>query len=56
MNIVLDTNIKYGNWFLNNPSFDLLTKYIEISNGKLIIPRIVVEEIKNKYKEIDLSP
>ncbi len=52
MKIVLDTNILVNRWFLSGPTFDLLEKYLHQTNSVLILPRIVIQEIQNKYREV----
>jgi len=51
MKIVIDTNIFYNNWFLNNTNFRLLKLYLKKTKSSLILPQIVFEEIVNKYIE-----
>ena len=51
MNIVLDTNILFENWYLEGPHFLLLEKYLSISESKLFIPEIVVLETKNLFRK-----
>jgi len=56
MNIVLDTNIIYGDWYLRGLNFILLEKYLKLSGAKLFIPEIVVLEAKNLFmKELTKS-
>ena len=51
MNIVLDTNIIYRDWYLSGINFGLLEKFLKQSNAKLFVPEIVVLEAKNKFKQ-----
>jgi hypothetical protein len=50
MNIVLDTNIVFNNWYLSSPHFYILEKYLNVSESKLFVPEIVVLESKNLFK------
>ncbi|KPJ68573.1 MAG: hypothetical protein AMJ43_00025 [Coxiella sp. DG_40] len=51
MNIVLDTNIIYGDWYLSGINFGLLEKYLKQSDAKLFVPEIIVSETKNLFKK-----
>lgn len=51
MKIVIDTNILFNNWSLDNTNFDLLKSYIKKTNSSLIIPKIVLEELINIYEK-----
>ena len=51
MKIVLDANIVFNHRFLDGPNFDLLEKYLKLSSSSIVLPRIVLEEIQNTYKE-----
>lgn len=56
MNIVFDTNIIFKDWYLRGPNISLLEKFITLSNSILFIPKIVIEETINRYKEtIDMK-
>lgn len=56
MYIVLDTNIIYGNWYLRGPNISLLEKHIKPGQSKLVVPEIVVLEVKNLFrKEVEKS-
>ncbi len=50
MNIVLDTNVIYGDWYLTGPQFSLLRNYLGLSDARLFVPEIVVLETKNLFK------
>lgn len=50
MLIVLDTNIIFNNWLLHNPSIALIERFINLQQATLIIPEIVVQEVKNLYR------
>ena len=50
MNIVLDTNVIFDNWYLSGPYFSLLENYLRLSSAKLFVPEIVVLETKNLFK------
>ncbi len=51
MNIVLDSNIIFDNWYLTGPSITVLQKHMRLGESKLIIPEIVVLEVKNLFRE-----
>jgi len=51
MNIILDTNIIYGDWYLTGPNFSLLEKYLKESDATLFVPEIIVLETKNCFKK-----
>ena len=51
INIVLDTNIIFKDWFFKTPNIELLKKWLNSSDSKLFIPQIVKAEVLNKYKE-----
>lgn len=52
MKIVFDTNVTFQDWFLNSPNMSLLENYLKLTDSKLVIPKIIIEETINKYKEI----
>lgn len=51
INIVLDTNALFINWYLQGPNIELLNKFIGIGTCKLIIPEVVLREAINKFRE-----
>ena len=51
MNIVLDTNIIYRDWYLSGVNFGLLEKCLTLSDSKLFVPEIVVLEAKNLFRK-----
>lgn len=51
MKIVLDTNIIFDNWFLDGPNFKVVEQLIKLGVCELVIPQIVIFEVKNKYRE-----
>lgn len=51
MNIFLDSNIFYNNWFLDNPNIVYLIHYIKNTESKLLISDVVIKEVENKYRE-----
>lgn len=56
MNIVLDTNIVFNNWYLRGPHFSLLEKYLGLSDARLFVPEIIALETKNNFnKELTRS-
>jgi hypothetical protein len=51
VNIVLDSNIIFGNWYLTGPNITILQEHMKLGASKLIIPEIVVMEVENLFKE-----
>lgn len=51
MNIVLDTNVIFDNWYLSGPRFSLLEKYLGLGDARLFVPEIIVLETKNNFKK-----
>lgn len=51
MRIVLDTNVIFGNWFLDGPNFKVVEQLVKLEVCKLFIPQIVILEVTNKYRE-----
>jgi len=51
MKIVFDTNVIFKDWFFKSPNMELLKKFPHSSDSNLIIPKIVLVEVLNKYKE-----
>ena len=51
MNIVFDTNVIFGDWYLNGPNMVLIETFIKSQKLKLFIPEIVVQETKNRYRK-----
>ena len=51
MKIVLDTNVIFGNWYLDSPNFKVVEQLVKLGVCKLVIPEIVMLEVRNKYKE-----
>lgn len=51
MNIVLDTNIVFNNWYLRGPHFSLLEKYLGLSDARLFVPEIIALETKNNFNK-----
>lgn len=51
MKIVFDTNVIFKDWFFKTPNMELLRKIFNSSDSKLVIPKIVLDEVMNKYKE-----
>lgn len=51
MKIILDTNVvAFQDWYLNKPDFSLFETFLVLSKAKLVVPQLVVEETKNKYR------
>lgn len=51
MKIVLDSNILIPNYCLSGTHYPLLKKLVAMTQSNLVIPRIVLEEVVNKYKK-----
>jgi hypothetical protein len=51
MKIVLDSTVLIKNFNLTGPSFRLLEWYIEKSSSELVVPKIILLEVQNKYRE-----
>lgn len=51
MQIVLDTNAIFNNWFLDSPNFKVVERLVKLGVCKLIIPEIIIFEVKDKYRE-----
>lgn len=49
MYIIIDTNIFFNNWFLKSPQFSLLANFANNTNARLLLPRVVCMELKNKF-------
>lgn len=50
MDVIIDANIIRRDLKLSDKGFEILTDYLVKTNSKLILPTIVVEEIKGLYK------
>jgi hypothetical protein len=51
MNVVFDSNVVFQDWYLEGPSMALLEKFMKLSGSRLVVPKIVLSEVVNKYKE-----
>lgn len=51
MYVVLDTNVLYGNWYLEGTNFKLLERHIKLGQSNLVIPEIVVLETKSLFRK-----
>lgn len=49
MNIILDTNIFRNDFFLKSQDFEVLKDYLKKTDSKLIVPQIILEELKGLY-------
>lgn len=47
MNVFLDTNVFYNNWFVSNANFKLLFYYLNNENKDLLLSEVVNEEVNN---------
>lgn len=52
MDTIIDSNIIRGDLKLNSKNFEILKDYLAKTNSKLILPSIVVEEVKGLYKRV----
>ncbi|MCJ7576768.1 MAG: PIN domain-containing protein [Dehalococcoidia bacterium] len=51
LQIVLDTNTIFNNWFLDSPNFKVVERLVKLGVCKLIIPEVIILEVKGKYRE-----
>ena len=51
MNIVLDTNVLYDDWYLSGPNFSVIEKLLEVGDARLFVPEIVVLEAENLFRK-----
>ena len=51
MIVVFDSTVLISNFHLMGPSFRLFKWFIENTDTKLVVPKVVVEEVKNKYRK-----
>lgn len=51
MNIIIDSNIFNRDLKLKDRNFDIISDYLSRTNSDIVIPQIVLEEIKNLYKK-----
>ena len=51
MKIVLDATVLVSSFHLRGPKFQLFEWYLRNESAKLVVPQIVVEEVKNKFRE-----
>lgn len=49
MNIILDSNILVRDIKLSNENIEIILDYLDKTNSSVILPKIVIEEIKNLY-------
>jgi hypothetical protein len=49
--LLIDTNIFFDNYFLRGNKFLALKNMIRKTNSKILMPTIVIDEVKKKYKE-----
>jgi hypothetical protein len=49
--IVLDANTLISDYWLRKPSALLLEAFLRRTKGKLMIPRVVIEEVRNKHSQ-----
>ncbi|MGR3310210.1 MAG: PIN domain-containing protein [Candidatus Brocadiales bacterium] len=50
--IVFDTNVIFDDWCLNKPALEPFEMFLRLSGAKLVVPQLVIEEAKNKYREV----
>lgn len=51
MDIILDTNIFRSDLFFQSAHFNILADYLQKTNSKFVLPQIVLEEVKQVFKE-----
>lgn len=51
MIIFIDTCVYCGDYLFRGPQFNLLMDYIKIADVELVVSEIVLDELKNKYRE-----
>ena len=52
MKIVIDSNIIIKNFHMKGPAFRMLEWFLHNCDATLIVPQIVISEVKNKYREM----
>ncbi len=52
MNVVIDTNIIRRDLKFRDKNFEILLDYLSKTNSKIVMPRIVIEEISGIYKRM----
>lgn len=52
MIIVFDSTVLISNFHLKGPSFRLFKWFIENTDAKLVVPKIVVEEVNRKWGQV----
>ncbi|MDK2598315.1 PIN domain-containing protein [Pseudoalteromonas obscura] len=56
MNVFIDTNAFFNNWFVGNVNFKLLFHYLNNENLDLLLSELVVQEVNNlRNREVDVS-
>ncbi|TOP99930.1 DUF4935 domain-containing protein, partial [Vibrio parahaemolyticus] len=56
MNVFIDTNAFYNNWFVGNAHFKLLFHYLNNEQLDLLLSDLVVQEVNNlRNKEVSES-
>ena len=54
MKIFLDTNVFYNNWFIKNPNFKLMFRYLNNEKEDLLLSNLVIQEVENiRNRELD---
>jgi len=51
MKVVLDSNIIVADFWMDSPGFKILLENAKTDNVELIIPKVVVDEVKNKFRQ-----
>jgi hypothetical protein len=51
MNVLLDTNIYLADLTFSTPRFQALKSYLSMTNSKLLVPKVVEEEINRNLRE-----
>lgn len=51
MQVILDANIIKDNWYLKSPNFLVLEKLVQFGKCRLVIPEIVILEVRNLFRK-----
>jgi len=49
MHVFLDTNVFYGNWYLDNPEMKLIEKHVGRGLSTVVVPQVVLEEVHSLF-------
>ena len=51
MKIVIDSTVLIGNFYMAGPTFRLLRWFLHNQPSELVVPQVVLEEVKTKYRD-----